>query len=397
MAKVVKFPIKSNGVDCRNLEDLRKNWNLDEIYLVFADGRLLTWCKARHYIEAEEVEKLSKDDSKVHEKLCEIFGVEYVKPTLPPDEAEKYNKVRYFTDDEEILKKFRQVAFDRDELDDLIDDYDEIYLCKNTFEEFPIGVANKTYIGIQKAIAVIPSKKIVNFDEKNIKFVNVEFDDDYKKILEGEPLPKSDKNFELGEECEKAGAFDTAAEYYALSASDGNNDALNRFINIFRNRKIEFSPQRAVKLFEKCAESKNDKAMLQLGLIYKDGKGEIKPDESKAHHWLKEAASKGNKEAEKILNTLPTESPIKGNGYKSEVTITVKKRDGLHASLASLFVQTASKFNSKIGLKAKGKTVDAKSILMIMSLGIVNNDSVTITAEGKDSDNAVRTLANLLV
>ena len=304
MAKVVKFPIKLNGVDCRNLEELRKNWNLDEIYLVFVDGRLLTWCKARHYIQAEKLEKLSKDDSKIHEKLCEIFDVEYVEPTLPPDEAEKYNKVRYFTDNEEILKKFRQVAFDRDELDELIDEYDEIYLCGKTFEEFPIGVANKTYIGIGKAVAVIPSQKIVDFDEKNIKFVNVEFDDDYKKILKNEPLSKAEEYFKLGKDCEKSRSFDTAADYYASSASDGHNDALNRFINLFRNRKLEFSLQRAVKLFEKCAESGNDRAMLQLGLLYKDGKGEIKPDTTKARHWLKEAASKGNKEAEEILDRM---------------------------------------------------------------------------------------------
>lgn len=260
MAKVVKFPIHLNGVDCRNLEELRKNWNLDEIYLVFVDDRLLTWCKARHYIQAEELEKLSKDDSNVHKKLCEIFDVEYVEPTLPPDEAEKYNKVRYFTDDEEILKKFRQVAFDRDELDDLIDEYDEIYLCNNTFEEFPIGVENKTYVGIQKAIAVIPSQKVVDFDEKNIKFVNVEFDDAYKKILKNEPLSKAEEHFKLGKECEKSKAFDTAADYYASAALKGHNDALNCFIKLFRNRKLEFSPRRAVEIFEKCAESGNARA-----------------------------------------------------------------------------------------------------------------------------------------
>ena len=81
----------------------------------------------------------------------------------------------------------------------------------------------------------------------------------------------------------------------------------------------------------------------------------------------------------------------------TEVTTTIENQAGIHARPASLFVQTASKFNSKIWLKAKGTTVDAKSILMIMSLKIVYNDSVTITAEGKDSDKAVRTLANLLV
>ena len=54
----------------------------------------------------------------------------------------------------------------------------------------------------------------------------------------------------------------------------------------------------------------------------------------------------------------------------TEATTTIENRAGIHARTASLFVQTASKFKSKIQIRAKGKTVDAKSILMIMSMGV---------------------------
>ena len=80
----------------------------------------------------------------------------------------------------------------------------------------------------------------------------------------------------------------------------------------------------------------------------------------------------------------------------TEVTTTIENQAGIHARPASLFVQTASKFNSKIWLKAKGKTVDAKSILMIMSVGLVKGTELTISADGYDEVEAVLTLRDLV-
>ena len=55
----------------------------------------------------------------------------------------------------------------------------------------------------------------------------------------------------------------------------------------------------------------------------------------------------------------------------TQETVTIENKTGIHARPASVFVQTATKFKSKIHLEAKGKKVDAKSILMLMSLGLV--------------------------
>ncbi|MDD7744551.1 MAG: HPr family phosphocarrier protein, partial [Mitsuokella jalaludinii] len=63
---------------------------------------------------------------------------------------------------------------------------------------------------------------------------------------------------------------------------------------------------------------------------------------------------------------------------------------------ASIFVQTATKFKSKIQLQAKGKTIDAKSILMIMSMGLVKGTEVTIIADGPDEAEAVKALKDLI-
>ena len=80
----------------------------------------------------------------------------------------------------------------------------------------------------------------------------------------------------------------------------------------------------------------------------------------------------------------------------TEVTTTIENRAGMHARPASLFVQTASKFKSKIQIRAKGKTVDARSILMIMSMGLVKGTEITISADGYDEEEAVVTLRDLI-
>ena len=63
---------------------------------------------------------------------------------------------------------------------------------------------------------------------------------------------------------------------------------------------------------------------------------------------------------------------------------------GIHARPATLLVQTASKFASDITLEYKGKSVNLKSIMGVMSLGVGQGADVTISAEGADADDASR-------
>ncbi|MEH7110657.1 MULTISPECIES: phosphocarrier protein HPr [Bacillaceae] len=65
---------------------------------------------------------------------------------------------------------------------------------------------------------------------------------------------------------------------------------------------------------------------------------------------------------------------------------------GIHARPATLLVQTASKFDSEINLEYKGKTVNLKSIMGVMSLGIGQGAEIKITAEGSDADTALSSL-----
>ena len=69
---------------------------------------------------------------------------------------------------------------------------------------------------------------------------------------------------------------------------------------------------------------------------------------------------------------------------------------GIHARPATLLVQTASKFSSDITLTYNDKSVNLKSIMGVMSLGVGQNADVTITAEGDDEKDALDAIADTM-
>jgi phosphocarrier protein HPr len=69
---------------------------------------------------------------------------------------------------------------------------------------------------------------------------------------------------------------------------------------------------------------------------------------------------------------------------------------GIHARPATLLVQTSSKFNSEIMLEYKGKKVNLKSIMGVMSLGIPKGADIKISAEGSDAETAIASLEETL-
>lgn len=81
----------------------------------------------------------------------------------------------------------------------------------------------------------------------------------------------------------------------------------------------------------------------------------------------------------------------------SERTVTVASSVGLHARPASLFCQAAAKVGVPVTLTtAAGKSVNAASILGVLSLGIGHGEVVTLTAEGDNADSALDGLVKLL-
>jgi len=74
----------------------------------------------------------------------------------------------------------------------------------------------------------------------------------------------------------------------------------------------------------------------------------------------------------------------------------VKAATDLEAKSAALFVQTANKFTSNIKVKIDNKIVNAKSIMGIISLGILRGQDVIIMADGDDETNVVGELKKVL-
>lgn len=76
--------------------------------------------------------------------------------------------------------------------------------------------------------------------------------------------------------------------------------------------------------------------------------------------------------------------------------ILVRCQSGLHNRQATYFVQKANEFDSSIWLECGNRRMNAKSLLGIMSLGIVTGANVVLTADGADSEAAVAALEELL-
>ena len=74
----------------------------------------------------------------------------------------------------------------------------------------------------------------------------------------------------------------------------------------------------------------------------------------------------------------------------------VKCESGLHNRQATYFVQKANEFSSNIWVESENRKMNAKSLLGIMSLGIVTGATVTLSAVGTDEEAAVNALEALL-
>ncbi len=76
--------------------------------------------------------------------------------------------------------------------------------------------------------------------------------------------------------------------------------------------------------------------------------------------------------------------------------VIVRCESGLHNKQATYFVQKANEFESSIWVEADNRKMNAKSLLGIMSLGVVTGATVTLTASGPDAEAAVNALEELL-
>ena len=76
--------------------------------------------------------------------------------------------------------------------------------------------------------------------------------------------------------------------------------------------------------------------------------------------------------------------------------VTVENQVGLHARPATFFIQKANEFKSSIWVEKEDRRVNAKSLLGVLSLGIVKGTTITLIADGADEKEAVNALVELV-
>lgn len=82
--------------------------------------------------------------------------------------------------------------------------------------------------------------------------------------------------------------------------------------------------------------------------------------------------------------------------YRREITVV--NATGLHARPASEFVTLAGRYQSRIQLQRAGEETqyNAKSMIMLMTMGLAQGETATLSAEGEDEREAVDALVELV-
>ncbi len=74
----------------------------------------------------------------------------------------------------------------------------------------------------------------------------------------------------------------------------------------------------------------------------------------------------------------------------------VNNKVGLHARPATFFIQKANEFKCSIWIEKEERSVNAKSLLGVLSLGVVKGSTIKIVADGPEEEAAVNTLVELI-
>ena len=76
--------------------------------------------------------------------------------------------------------------------------------------------------------------------------------------------------------------------------------------------------------------------------------------------------------------------------------VTIQNNVGLHARPATFFIQKANSYKASVWVEKDDRRVNAKSLLGVLSLGIVKGMSITLIADGSDEEEAINGLNELI-
>ncbi len=206
MAKKIRFPLKMNGVDVRTIEELREHFDLECVLGYYVNGKLVTWLRNRYYdIEAAAIDELSSDDINLAGRLCDILQVPYTGEDSGVDiervrrRQEKIALLRQFSDDNSLVSKVDAIAFNQEDLLDILDTGIEkiVYLCKGEFD-IPLMVKNITYVGLSNPTVTLRAYDNVDFSSLNLKFVDINYGWNNSCVTSADELYQAEKLYEIG-------------------------------------------------------------------------------------------------------------------------------------------------------------------------------------------------------
>ena len=191
MAKKIRFPLEmDNGLEIRSMEELRNDFSLGKVLEYVQNEKLVTWLRDRYENSiADAIAELDKTDAELPKKVSTIFDVPYdekIEDDLrkTAERMERIKQLKEFTDEKQFADEIDKVAFDQDELYDLLDEeVKEIYLCGDRFA-IPLSVSGVAYKGINNPIVVIDSKVEVDWLVKKITIEAVRFDEKYQAVVD---------------------------------------------------------------------------------------------------------------------------------------------------------------------------------------------------------------------
>jgi TPR repeat protein len=297
MAKKVRTPLEMGGVQVTDLKELRGNFDLAAVLTYYDNGRLVEWLEERyHEEEAEKIKALKaleKTPADLKKQLCAALGVSYeseadnVDLKDITDKKKKRELLKQYTADDEILDNADKVAFNKDDLLDLLDKGEKvIYLCGDSFD-IPSKKGMK-YIGVNSPLVNVEAKEPIA--PEVISFEGVRFCESYAKLLKEK---ENDNNIDkLGQGTNDVDPVEVAKKW-RMAAEKGDAEAQNELGIMYCNGNgVEQNYREARKWFKKAAEQGNAAAQFNIGEMYWFGRG-VEEDEEEAYYYYRDSAKQG--------------------------------------------------------------------------------------------------------
>lgn len=228
-----------NEQEVKTIDELREFFSAEKVIEYLKDGQLVTWLNDRYLNDiAEKVSTIDANDQNAENLLRKALGMEYEEAEEVSEEApeelvirsRKMGKLKEYTNEKRYFDVIDNMAFDQDELYDLLDEgKHEIYLCGDRFY-IPLSVKNMTYYGVNEPIAIIDSKEKVDFGSKDISFENIRFDEHYCSII--------GLDYDTAQHEELSETNDDDGGDLAEFSAD-----LARFVNSFKSDRLDFDFQ----------------------------------------------------------------------------------------------------------------------------------------------------------